>query len=581
MAQVPYQPVPSVRPTEHGPRPISVSTPVGAFGGAVAQALEGLGKGIEGAGNELFQRATAFQELHNETEARQASTNMMEEQAIAQAKYDSLEGQAATDGLQDHLKNLKSIGQKHRDTLSNPSAQRMFDGEAASSLRQTILRSAGHAGQQQKSWSHKTLNAEDDLTLNQIYNNPKDEGLWQQGMSKLRRSAAERNSLEGGGEDSAQLQDSIAKSERTAWAHRITGLAKTDPWAAKTMLEENRGKLGVLGDKVEDTVQTQGRIIGSANIANSIYEAGRGDDTKPAKSLSEMEDEAKAKAKQLNPNDPILADHTVKTLQGLYNQDKYARRQEEIANTQTVDEAIQRGVKNEQELRADPKIAAALAALPKDKQLSVPARINSYNAARDKADNEDNYRRLIGMSSNNVEAFLNTDMTKEPLSKGEMDRMMGLQKQLKKNPYQDPRVNRAMSDMRTAHGAELEALGIFRRTEQNKDQFDHYTGALQSAIDVWAETHGKPPNYKDLVDTIGPQVIKQRTEPGFFGMMFGGVKKPAFEREVPEEFSKQIKSDIVGRGGTEPTDEEVYKAYVRKQFIDLYSKPLKAPGLGG
>jgi hypothetical protein len=65
-------------------------------------------------------------------------------------------------------------------------------------------------------------------------------------------------------------------------------------------------------------------------------------------------------------------------------------------------------------------------------------------------------------------------------------------------------------------------------------------------------------------------------------MFFGGTKRPAFDRDmsVVKKWAddKGIVNDIVAKGGLEPTDEELYRAYLRSQFIDLYSKPKDTSG---
>src|SRR5581483_2698427 len=92
MPQVPYQPVPQVAPSEAATPGVRVNAPTEAFGGASAAATEGLGKGFEQAGNELFGRAVALQQLANETEAREADAQYMLQAGDLHAKFNALEG---------------------------------------------------------------------------------------------------------------------------------------------------------------------------------------------------------------------------------------------------------------------------------------------------------------------------------------------------------------------------------------------------------------------------------------------------------------------------------------------------------
>ena len=207
--------------------------------------------------------------------------------------------------------------------------------------------------------------------------------------------------------------------------------------------------------------------------------------------------------------------------------------------------------------------------------------INRYNAARDKVSNEENYFKLKGMASNDVEGFLNTDLTSQGLAKGDIDKLMTLQKQLKAIPDSDPRVNRAVTQIRVAMGTQLEALDVFKRTEKNKDDYDKYTGALQQALDVFQEANKRPPTYKELTDKdgIASEVLKTVSEPGFFNAAsWGGEDKgthneyPRFKVPPPDDFTEKLITDVKSKGGLEPTPEQIQRAYARTQFMQLYGK---------
>lgn len=569
MPQVPYSPIPTEQPSGQGAPTINIPANPDAFGVNIGQALEGLGKTVEGAGNELFGRAVALQQLSNETEAKQADANYMIKAGELHANYGALQGKDAVDAYPDYAKSLEKLRTDIRGGLSNDMTRKMYDGSSLSTMSRSIFNGAGHAATQNKQWAIGTAKAQIDLDAKTVEDNPADEKLFQDKLARVQEGARQLSGLQGLGQDSPQEQDLTLKATSKLWSQRIVGLSRTDPFTAAKMLDENKTEL-TTDDyaKVDNTVRAQGRAVGSANIANEVYANGKGSDTTPAKSLKDMEDEARTKAQKIDPKDPLLANHAVAALHGVYNQDKYAQKQEDWTNSQVVDGAIQSGVKDMQELRANPKIAAAIDALPKDKQLAIPGAINRYNAARDKITNENNYVTLNGLSNNDVEGFLNTDLTKEQLSQGDMRKLMTKQQTLKEKAGSDPRVNRAITQIRGAMGSQLEALGIFKRTESNKEDYDHFTGALQSALDVWQDANKKPATYDDVVNKIAPEVLKQRTVPGYLW----NSKEPMFKQEVPSDFSKSLKVDVVAKGGVEPTDEQIYKAYLRTQFNTLYGK---------
>ncbi len=149
MAQVPYQPFITDRPQTQGER-VSVSTPGEAFGTNIGQALQHLGVAEENVGSEVFSRAIAMQELNNETEARQKASDYAEKQAQLQADFDSLKGVDAKNALLPHLAASRQLRDQMRGSLTNPSAQRMFDSMSFGFLERNIFSSARHAGDEFK-----------------------------------------------------------------------------------------------------------------------------------------------------------------------------------------------------------------------------------------------------------------------------------------------------------------------------------------------------------------------------------------------------------------------------------------------
>jgi len=578
MAQIPYSPVPTVAPSEAPTPGFRLNTPEGAFGGGEAGATQGLGQSISSTGNELFGRAVAMQQLNNEAEARDADTKYMMQAGTLHADFSSLEGADAKAAFPKYQKDLADARVKLRDSLSNPMSQKMFDAQSLSTMGRSIFNGAGHAAQQFKNYQIGTGVAQMAVDAKSVEDDPNDEGLFQDKLQRTAQNASHVAALKGAPAGSPQEQLGVLTATSKLWAQRITGLSRTAPFEAAKVLDANKTNL-TADDylKVDNTVRASGRAVGSVNIANGVYQDG----TKNGQSLAQMEETAKAKAAEQDPNDPLLATHTVAALRGQYNQDKYAKKQFDAENIEMVNGGIAAGVKNVQELRANPQVAAAIDALPPDKQNAIPGMINRYNAARDKVSNEENYFKLKGMASNDVEGFLNTDLTSQGLAKGDIDKLMTLQKKLKAIPDSDPRVNRAVTQIRGAMGAQLKALDIAKRTKNNQDDYDKYTGALQSALDVFQETNKRPPTYKELTDKdgIASEVLKTVSEPGFFNAAsWGGEdigthnKYPRFKAPPPDDFAEQLITDVKSKGGLEPTPEQIQRAYTRTQFMQLYGK---------
>lgn len=574
MPQVPYQPYPTAQPENRAIPNVSINTPAAAFGANIGQAIETLGHTTEHVGDELFTRAIALQQLKNETEAKEADAQYMIGAGKLHADYSSLQGKAAVDAYPKYAQDLQELRKSIRGGLATDQSQKMYDSQSLSTMGRSIFNGAGHAATEQKQWAIGTAKAQIDLDSKTVEDSPGDDVLFQSKLNRVKENASQLAGLQGFDPEGPQAKDLTLKVTSQLWSQRIIGLSRTAPFEAARVLDDNKTNL-TQGDylKVDNAVRATSRAVGATNIANDVFAGGQETADRPAKSLKEMEAEAEVKAKDQNPDDPILAQHAVQTLRGKYNQEKYAAKQEDFENQQIIAGGIQAGVKDIQQLRANPKLAAAMDALPKDKQLAIPGQINRYNAAVDKTTNQDNFMRLKGMSNNDVESFLNTDLTHEKLSQQDMRGLMEQQRKLKELPNSDPRVSRAVGQIRGALGSQLEALKVYRRTDGNKDDYDHFTGAVQSALDVWQETNGKPPTYKDVVETIGPQVVRQIAEPGW---LWGENKVPFFNQAVPKEFTEKLKSDVVGKGGAEPSPEQIQKAFIRTQFIKLYGKKEKS-----
>src|ERR1039457_1139119 len=103
MPTVPYNPVPSVSPGGDPTPRYSADVRPDAFGANVAVATQGLGKTMEGAGNEIFARGIAMQDLYNHSEAQQADADYMLKAGKLQKDFLTLSGKAAVDAYPQHM----------------------------------------------------------------------------------------------------------------------------------------------------------------------------------------------------------------------------------------------------------------------------------------------------------------------------------------------------------------------------------------------------------------------------------------------------------------------------------------------
>src|SRR6185437_1671547 len=151
--QVPYSGVPEVAPQDPAIPRYQANTPLAAFGGDTAQATEGLGKSFESAGNEIFARAQAMQDLANHSEASEALTNYIEKANDVHSGFLASQGKDAVNGYTSTQDQLRSIRKSVGDTLTNPMAQKMFDIDSRTEERQIFNSMARHAAGENKSYA--------------------------------------------------------------------------------------------------------------------------------------------------------------------------------------------------------------------------------------------------------------------------------------------------------------------------------------------------------------------------------------------------------------------------------------------
>lgn len=585
MAQVPYSPVPNAVPSGAGLPTVSPNIPAAAFGGDIATAISGMGKEITGAGNEVYERAIWLQNLNNQAEAKKADADYILAAGKLHADYQTLEGKAAIDAYPSYTKNLRATRDSIKGSLSNGASQRLFDSESIGTLSRTVLNGASHLAGQQKAYVVSAAEADVTARRERTAANPNDEAGFNTDLAKS-NDTIERIGRLRGKPPEAITNDKLTNTS-AMWATKIEGVAKEAPLQAPKLLEDNRSKLTEKDFKrVENVVNNQRDAVGSANIAQDILKSHMDDEGNLTAPMAEIQAKARTLAAQFSPDDPQFITKTVRALDAEYNQRKYAMKQERFDNIQAVTDAfVTHGVSNMQQLLADPKASAAYYALPPSEQAKVPAKIDNYIRSRDRQANERTMTELMGMKNNDVEGFLNAN-PEDPeykLSQSQIREVMTQQQKVKKQTAQDPRVDRAMGWMRGGFGAQMEAMGVFRRTTSNKTEYDHLTGAVQQALDIWQEDHKKPPTNKEFSEQIAPQILKIQKEPGAFGIYGYGVfgsDRTIYRHDTGSKdyktFVSTQKADIVAKGGSEPSEEELYKAYTRLQLLKLY--PAKTKG---
>lgn len=573
MPKVPYQPYSDVAPSGAN---ISVPTPPEAFGVGVAKATEGLGGEIERSGDKLFNRAIAIQQLNNEAEAEQANLRLMDEVGGLHANYNALQGEERVKAYPKYRQDLLAAHARVSGSLSNDMARRMYDRAALTTIGRTIFNGAGAAASAQREWYGNTASSTMDMAVKTVSDDPLNDILYAQKKSEI-IAAANRVAYakHGVGPESPIAQDLAMKGISAAARERIISVSHVDPWRAGDM-EEQAIKSGDLTgpDKlaVDNSIRSQRRTVGAANIANEVYN--------PELTVKEMETRARDKASELDKNDPILAEHAVQHLKSKITTDNYIKKQEELVNKEAIMGGILGGAKNEQELFSDPKLSRARDALPDSPwKVGIPGMINRYQAAKNKQTDFENDVALEGMRKTNPIKYLNEDITKWQLSNPDMKRHIMQQQKIRELPQADPQVQQFIGWMRPLLGAEMRAAGVYSPPTKAEgagiaSDYDKFAGLVSVGIQEYITEHGKPPRGPDAVKEIGQQVLRNVAEPYFFGLLSSDV--PYFKKEMNtdefESFKKQITDESLVRGITAPSDTELERMYRQMDYKRFYGK---------
>ena len=136
-----------------------------------------------------------------------------------------------------------------------------------------------------------------------------------------------------------------------------------------------------------------------------------------------------------------------------------------------------------------------------------------------------------------------------------------------------------MIALRDNLGTALTSRGVYKRDPHNPDDYDNFLGRLSTALDVWKDSHGKPPSQDDIVKTIGPQLIQSHPIPGKLWGSHWPSEAPWFKQDTSTDDYKfvtgKIKHDANVAGLDEPTETELNRAYGRVQLQRLYPPKVK------
>lgn len=525
MARAPYEPFDTTAPfNPRQPREqLDVNATGEGFGANIGAAIEHLGVTGENVSNELFQRAVAIQNLKNEKDATDQVVNTNQQIAMENKNFEALGEQAGNpDNLKAHLDKINQLRLDGRSKLTNPTAQQMFDREAASIQNRSVFTAGEISGNAFKKSVIGTAEAQMDLDT-RAWTDPQDEGEFDQKASTIQRNSA--TVAGAAGLDSTQEQDYTFKRTSALRESQIHQLALTNSNAALDMLDRPDIKKQMGDDawnKAYDFAINQNRTVGATYLTNQIYDA--------KKPLAEMEQEVRDKATKLargsDQDKSIFVNNAVNALRTRFNQDKWTDQQQEHTFQQSIYDAINSGkYKSVQEMQADPTIGVAVNGVSGSFRETLQSKLNSYWKAKDQQGNEENYHRLWGEAASDPQKFLNEDLYDftTQLNDQQRGKLLMIRNQILKGagPAADPQVTKAAAAIKR----------IFPNSvpQQGTDAYNSFMGTLQGELeDYLSQKKGKITS-PDEYEKIGRAVLSTVPHTGIFH------DSRIYELEAPQE----------------------------------------------
>lgn len=151
-----YSPVPSVNPTGGTGAHQSIQTNPSMFGGAVAEAEQGLGHAMERLGSAGIDLASQQAQIDAQTHAAEVHSWQSEQTSKAQEEFLSLRGKAALDALPDFDKRIREIHDEARGQAGDQYTARLIDDQGRRLVDSTTASMARHSATQRKDWETTT-----------------------------------------------------------------------------------------------------------------------------------------------------------------------------------------------------------------------------------------------------------------------------------------------------------------------------------------------------------------------------------------------------------------------------------------
>ena len=277
MPQVPYTGAPEVAPNYPATPGVRGTASPAAFGAEQAAAGQRLGATLERAGDELFARAYAMQQVDQQADAINAHAAAADRIGQRVLEFRTLSGKSAKDAYDSFVKGIDTILEEEGKNLGSDYAKKLYLSESRQLRTRTVESAGSHAGNEFK---HYLLGTEQSRVNNAIAGStlhPEDDEAFKASLKTVDSSAAMMRSLEGWSDE--QELDFKNKSRSKLVYDRATELARTSPVAAQKVLDDAVKEGLVSGEAAGKASQfiRQQRLTTMTRVETANLLAGQGE----------------------------------------------------------------------------------------------------------------------------------------------------------------------------------------------------------------------------------------------------------------------------------------------------------------
>jgi len=278
MATIPYSPIGEQRraPTTGTEYRNNAGNNPDAFGAGVGQAMQGLGRSIEGVADMAAKHAYHMQDLTNQASAKEMFLEAGNELGKVTEAFNVLEGKKSAEAYDTYVKDVMGLRQKWRDKAPNAEVARIFDNDFVRRAGFSIQDGGRRAATETRQWMKGQATAIIENSIKGAADRSLDDDyIEKEVLPEVIKNANYMGEVGGWSEE--QTKAFRDKAVSAAIATRLESAARIDPFRTKELFAKNKDKMTPdMQNRVEDKINQSVIIVGSKVKGDELFSAAGG-----------------------------------------------------------------------------------------------------------------------------------------------------------------------------------------------------------------------------------------------------------------------------------------------------------------